>query len=408
MSIKVAIVTSGYFPVPASMGGAVEALIQNLMDENEKQNQVEFVIFSSFDKKAVQQSKKYQQTNFHFIKTPKLLQWLDLLIYYVFKKILHVAKPMSYRFILQRLHYIDKVALFLKKHNYTKVVLENHPTLFMILKKYNNEQKYRGRYFYHLHNLVSNTYGCEKQIKNSTRILGVSDYINNTLRTKLDDQASNKYVVLQNKVDQSKFDIKLSDVDIATLKRKYKIPQKNIIVLFSGRLNEEKGIKQLLQAWQGINHNLATLLIVGSYYYGSGMASDFEKEIYGLASSMRESVKFTGFVQYEKMPRLLQLADIVALPSIWDDPAPLTVIESLTAHKPVITTMSGGISEYASQDDSIILPRNQDLVTNLQKSLVQLITEPEMRKKMSQAAAKKTSKWTVAQYYADFCHLIGV
>lgn len=408
MTAKVAIITSGYFPVPASKGGAVEALVQNLINENELQKNMKFVIFSCFDKQAFGQASKYKQSIFHFIKTPLLIRWLDFLIYHIFKNILHVDKSMSYRYILQRLHYINKVAKFLKNNNYSRVVLENHPTLFMVLKKYNNEKKYQGKYYYHLHNVVSNAYGCDEQIKNSTRVLGVSEYVNQTLRDMLSDQKSDKYVVLKNKVNRDKFAIKLSKAKIDMLKEGYGILPQCKVILFSGRLNEEKGIKQLLQAWQKMDHNKATLLIVGSYYYGSGMQSDFEKEIYSLAGSMNDSVKFTGFVPYEKIPSLLQIADVVALPSIWDDPAPLTVIEALTACKPVITTDSGGIPEYAGREDSIILQRSQHLVTELRDSLRFLIDSSEKRKKMSQAAGRKTANWTIAQYYIDFCNFLGV
>lgn len=206
--------------------------------------------------------------------------------------------------------------------------------MFLALKRYNNGQKYRGRYFYHLHNLVANTYGCKEQIKRTQRILGVSHYINETLKKQIDDKGSGKYVVLKNKVDASRFAGQLTPEEKTKLKTKLKIPQSDVVVLFSGRLNAEKGILQLLEAWKKIQPLNASLLIVGGYYYGSGMKSEFEEKVYKLAEQMQDSVKFTGFIPYDQMPQILKLADIVTAPSIWDDPAPLTVIEALTAHKP--------------------------------------------------------------------------
>ena len=50
--MKVAVITSGFLPVPAVKGGAVENLIVNLLKENEKKNKIKFEILSVYDKKA--------------------------------------------------------------------------------------------------------------------------------------------------------------------------------------------------------------------------------------------------------------------------------------------------------------------------------------------------------------------
>lgn len=50
--INIAIVTSGYLPVPASKGGAVENIVESWMIENEKYQKVKFTIFSIDDEKA--------------------------------------------------------------------------------------------------------------------------------------------------------------------------------------------------------------------------------------------------------------------------------------------------------------------------------------------------------------------
>lgn len=98
---KVAIITAGYFPVPATRGGAVENLVENLTNENEKEDKVELTVFSSYDEKAEKLGQNYENTIFEFIKTPKVVQKLDLLIYNFFAKVVKKEKHMSYRYILQ-------------------------------------------------------------------------------------------------------------------------------------------------------------------------------------------------------------------------------------------------------------------------------------------------------------------
>ena len=86
--MKVAIITSGYLPVPASKGGAVENIVENFIIENEIEKKVNFEIFSIYDENAENISKKYQYTNFNFIKPNKIVKALDKIIYFFFKNIL--------------------------------------------------------------------------------------------------------------------------------------------------------------------------------------------------------------------------------------------------------------------------------------------------------------------------------
>lgn len=71
--MNIAIITSGYLPVPASKGGAVENIVESWLIENEKYQEVKFTIFSIYDEKASELSKKYKHSDFEFIKEKNLL-----------------------------------------------------------------------------------------------------------------------------------------------------------------------------------------------------------------------------------------------------------------------------------------------------------------------------------------------
>ena len=106
--MNIAIITSGYLPVPASKGGAVENIVENFIIENEIEKKVDFEIFSIYDEDAKKIAEKYKYTDFNFIKPNKLVQILDKLIYLFFKDILKKEKTMSYRYIIQRLYFLRK------------------------------------------------------------------------------------------------------------------------------------------------------------------------------------------------------------------------------------------------------------------------------------------------------------
>ncbi len=69
MKKRIAIITTGYFPVPATRGGAVENLVENLINENERKGNVDLNIFSAYDKKAEKLSRKYKNTSFEYKNT---------------------------------------------------------------------------------------------------------------------------------------------------------------------------------------------------------------------------------------------------------------------------------------------------------------------------------------------------
>ena len=124
------------------------------------------------------------------------------------------------------------------------------------------------------------------------------------------------------------------------------------------------------------------------------------------ADKMKDRVVFTGFVEYSQIPKLYAIADVVVIPSMWDDPAPLTVIESLTAGKALITTDSGGIPEYATEESSIILKRDESLVDNLASSITTVINDSSKRNHMEKAAGELTKNWTMEAFYEDLCYLL--
>lgn len=405
---SVAIITSGYFPVPAVLGGAVEALAENLIVQNEKEDRVRFVVFSCYADEALEKARKYRNSSFEFIKIPKVIQIIDKVVYMLAKNILHKKKSMSYRYILQRLFYIDSVSRKLRDNDYDKIVIENHSTLFMTLKKYGNYKKYCGRYYYHLHNIVTNAYGCEKIISNCKSVIGVSNYINGTLKAFLGKKDKNQYCVLKNRIDRNNFCISLTLEEKEKLRAQYGLSLSDIVFLFSGRFNPEKGIRELLLAFNKVQNEDAKLLVVGGYYFGSGMVSPFEKEMFELANGMKDRVKFTGFIPYSKMPEVYAIADAAIIPSVWDDPAPLTVIESLTSGKPLITTVSGGIPEYANEKVSIILERDQNLVSNLADAMNLLLKNADVRKRMEMESMELSQDWTIDRFYSDFCDILGV
>lgn len=402
---KIAIITSGFLPVPASKGGAVENIVVNLLNENEKNNKMEFNIISIFDDISYNESKKYSKSKLNFIKVNFLVKFLDKITFLIAKKVLKKENSQSYRYIFQRLYYLNKCSKILKKNDFDKVILENHPTQYLALKWRKNYLKYSGRYYYHCHNEFPGTYGCSEIIKSTKKIICVSNFIANSIAN-LMNMPSDKFIVLRNCIDVKRFSNELNFDEKRKLKEKYGIKDNEKILLFTGRITPEKGVKELVESLKNISNQNYKLLILGSALNELKTKTKYQEEIENIVQTISSKVIFTGFIKYEEINKFYSIADIAVLPSIWDDPAPLTVIESLVSGLPIITTNSGGIPEYATDGSAIIIERNKDLVENLSKSINWLLNDEAKLKEMSISAKKVSKDLTLNNYYNNFIDIM--
>lgn len=107
------------------------------------------------------------------------------------------------------------------------------------------------------------------------------------------------------------------------------------IVLFVGRLVEEKGIIELLQAAKIWDKNI-TLVIAGS-----GPLEEKVRE----AMNNFSNIEFRGIIPQDKLPVFYSASDILIVPSISEEGFGRVILESLACGTPVIGSNRGAIPE---------------------------------------------------------------
>ncbi|WP_010630805.1 glycosyltransferase family 4 protein [Sporolactobacillus vineae] len=404
--MKVAIVTAGTLPVPAVRGGAVETLVENLAKENEKYRRLELVIISVFDHEAEKQAHNYPHTRFIFLRPGLFLEALDKGAYFIANKLLKKSRAASYRNIFRRFYMLHRTARILARGTFDRVVLENSATLFQTLKKGKNDKKYEGNYYYHIHNVVTGSYGCA-HIISGCKTLAVSNYINHTLPDFMQTIPKQNRRVVYNGIDTERFNRAISKKDREQRRHKFGLEATDIVLIFVGRLTPEKGIKELLQAYRKIDAPNVKLLIVGSHFFDSDLWSPFEEEIRQMCENMKNRVIVTGFIPYKEMPFIYSIADIAVLPSIWEEPAGLTMIEAMASGLPLITTLSGGIPEYVQGDGAVLLPRDEHIINNIAGALRELVMNHDLRLMMAKNSPLISQRMDLDRYYLNFINAIS-
>jgi glycogen synthase len=108
-------------------------------------------------------------------------------------------------------------------------------------------------------------------------------------------------------------------------------------VLYVGRLAAQKGVATLVEAVPHLRHHLP-LVVVGDGPLGAQL-QDRARQL-GVAGR----VHFTGFVPHPEVPAHLTNADLLVLPSVYEELGSI-LVESLHAGLPVVASAVGGIPD---------------------------------------------------------------
>ena len=181
----------------------------------------------------------------------------------------------------------------------------------------------------------------------------------------------------------------------------------DFIVMYSGRIQEFKGVKQLLEAMTLLqNIPNIKLLVVGSSFYSTSHQTSFEKSLLPLIKKLDNKVIFTGYVDYKEMYKYYNIADLCVFPSTWEEPFALTCLEALVCGKPVLITKSGGMTEVVNDKCSIIVPNDCNLANNLANTIKNIITDKTRLNMMAKESLKRAEKFSSSNQFEQFSLLM--
>jgi glycosyltransferase involved in cell wall biosynthesis len=187
-------------------------------------------------------------------------------------------------------------------------------------------------------------------------------------------------------VDLRRFDsARWPEVERTALLRELGISRSETIILFVGRVTRDKGIGELLEAFDILvqeGHAIA-LLLIGPMDTELGGATGFgAKKITKLPR-----VRYVGYTDCPE--RYMAISDILCLPS-YREGFGTVVIEAAAMGVPTVGTNIYGLSDAVVDDETGLLvpPRN---VRELASALRRLLVDDKMRNDMGESAKKRAS-----------------
>lgn len=365
---------------------SINTLLLNLISENEKYKRLNMTVFSKYNEKAESESKKYPHTNFVYINLTKLDEKL-IFIYRVIKKIFKIKIP-----FLDRYYY--KCYKFCKKMNFEKIIVEAGA-----YDSYENYTKKFGQ-----EKMVLHLHECDYK-KRHEKIFSTVICVSDFLKRWTENISKNKIRcdVLKNAINLEDFKIATTMEEKQKFRKMLKIREEDFVVMFCGRLFEEKGILELIRSFNGLPDNIK-LLIIGEFNNGNDrkFINKFNEEL----EKVSEKVRFIGGVKNKEINEYYAIANLQVIPTKCEEAAGLVAIEAMASGIPIIATKSGGMVEYIDDECAIIINKDEKLQENIVRSILELYYDKEKCKKMSEHGKKRAKMFSKQKYYEDFVKLI--
>lgn len=386
--MKLAILTSGILPVPALLGGAVENLIDYYLEYNNQHHLHDITVYSVAPPHSIPKSNTLC-THYHYINMKSLWHRLKRKWY------MHTHKNGYYNGYIE--YFLHEALKDIKRQHFDAIILENRPGYAIPVSEVTD-----ARIILHLHNdfLNSESRDASEIIKVTDTVITVSDFIKGIVESLLSIQPftpSTKVYTVHNGIDLQRF---YNATPLSRVSLGFK--DNDFIVAYSGRINPDKGVKELIQAFKQLkDYPDIKLMIVGGSFFGNEQGYDtFIQSLQEEAKELINTITFTGYIPYNQIPSYLKMADVAVVPSMWDEPFALTLIEAMAVSLPVIATDVGAIAEV-SQGNTILVNK-ASAITEITQSILKLYNSPSLRTSMCNVGFILSQQYAKERYAKDF------
>jgi UDP-glucose:(heptosyl)LPS alpha-1,3-glucosyltransferase len=228
----------------------------------------------------------------------------------------------------------------------------------------------------------------EKKLINegSKKIISVSQRIKKEILENYDVREE-KITVIPNGVDLDEFNPDAEKRE--EIRNKFGIEENDIVLMFSGREFERKGLEYIIKALPEVDKNVK-LFVVGKSDPKHAIELPFRFDFQSLANKLgvSDSIIFTGFVP--EIKDYYAASDIFVFPTAYE-PFGLVITEAMASGLPVITSKSAGAAELIRDGHDGLLLDEPNNVNKIAEKIKFLIENESIRRQIGRNA-RKTAK----------------
>jgi glycogen(starch) synthase len=156
-------------------------------------------------------------------------------------------------------------------------------------------------------------------------------------------------------------------------------------VLFVGRLSPQKGVSTLVAAAGLLEHPSAQVLLVGDG--PERKALEREAKRIGVGDHMH----FVGFLAHDRLPAVLVHADLLVLPSIYEELGTV-LLEAMQAALPIVASNIGGIPDVIEDGvNGLLVPPGEPEA--LARAIDRLLADRDLARRLSEGAHERAKDY---------------
>jgi len=282
--------------------------------------------------------------------------------------------------------YRDGVVRYIESNHFDLIHIFNRPRLVLPIRKVAPKSKITLS----MHNDMFNfgkidDYEANLVIEEVSSIVTVSDYVGNVIK-ELYPQSASKIRTIYSGVDTNRFLPGTDPKMIATrnsLRQEFGLENKTVL-LFAGRLSENKGVDRLIRALPQLSNsfeNLA-LVIVGSNWFSQNNVTDYVAYVRAISKKQQVPVITTGFVSPFEMQNWFAVADLFVCTSLWQEPLARVHYEAMAAGLPIVTTARGGNAEVINSGENGFIVENPEDPSEFATKITQILSNKSLMNSM--------------------------
>lgn len=168
-------------------------------------------------------------------------------------------------------------------------------------------------------------------------------------------------------------------------------------VLFVGRVRREKGVFDLVDAARSLA-DLDVRLVVA----GDGPDLDAVRDH---ASSTGVPLSASGYADAEQLTALYAQADVLALPTYWDEGFPTVISEAMDAGLPLVTTRARGMADHLESEVNALFVPPRD-VRALSTALRRVLSDEGLRTTMGRHNVEKVREFSPDHVAAEYLRIL--
>ncbi len=159
----------------------------------------------------------------------------------------------------------------------------------------------------------------------------------------------------------------------------------DVVFLYVGRLEERKGVRCLLHAFQNLRRNPPVRLIV----IGDGSL----RQLVEGAAAKDSAITYLQRQPFESVVQWMRASDVLVLPSLFE-PWGLVVNEAMACGLPVVATKEAGAVDDLVFDGLNGLVISAGDVGALTGAMGRLVNDPVLRRRMGESSSHIIAPWT--------------